>query len=125
MLPHLEAISRLGNEIKEKGAQLLHVSDESLQAGLDDIALLFLELQKWNRATLIHTKSIKSTTSEYKQVMDRTFLNLQNLNYERLHIQREIDNCRDFESIFQNVDLISEEDFRALFPHMSDWMNIN
>ncbi|KAJ3196248.1 THO complex subunit 5 [Irineochytrium annulatum] len=70
---------------------------------------MFLELQKLNRATLFHTRSMKSVTAEAKQSMDRLYLSLQNLNYEKMYLQREIAKCKDCESIYQDIELVEDD----------------
>lgn len=45
-----------------------------------------------NAATRIH----KQATAEARQEMDQTHLGLQNLLYEKRHLEREIEKCRQF-----------------------------
>jgi len=41
---------------------------------------------------------------------------LQNLLYEKRHLEREIDKCRQFASIYQDVPLHTAEEFKQLAP---------
>ncbi|CAO3686021.1 unnamed protein product [Umbelopsis vinacea] len=45
--------------------------------------------------------------------MDLRHLGLQNIAYEKRHLEEEIVKCRQFRSIYQDIELISEEDFLA------------
>ncbi|KAF8450732.1 THO complex, subunit 5 [Boletus edulis BED1] len=48
--------------------------------------------------------------------MDQTHLGLQNLLYEKRHLEREIDKCRQFASIYQDVPLHTLAEFQELAP---------
>ncbi|CDO76274.1 hypothetical protein BN946_scf184470.g32 [Trametes cinnabarina] len=48
--------------------------------------------------------------------MDQTYLGLQNLLYEKRHLEREIEKCRQFASIYQDIPLHSLEEFTQLAP---------
>lgn len=48
--------------------------------------------------------------------MDQTHLSLQNLLYEKRHLEREIEKCRQFASIYQDIPLHPVEEFRELAP---------
>jgi len=48
--------------------------------------------------------------------MDHAHLGLQNLLYEKRHLEREIDKCRQFASTHQDVALYSLEEFQQLAP---------
>ncbi|KAM3586150.1 hypothetical protein VKS41_002678 [Umbelopsis sp. WA50703] len=43
--------------------------------------------------------------------MDQRHLGLQNIAYEKRHLEEEIVKCRQFRSIYQDIALISEEEF--------------
>jgi THO complex subunit 5 len=48
--------------------------------------------------------------------MDQSHLDLQNLLYEKRHLEREIGKCRQFASIYQDIPLYSIEEFKVLAP---------
>lgn len=47
---------------------------------------------------------------------DQAHLGLQNLLYERRHLEREIEKCRQFNSIYQEVPLHPLEEFMTIAP---------
>ncbi|KAJ3103861.1 hypothetical protein HDU97_009780 [Phlyctochytrium planicorne] len=119
-LPHLEQVGQLAKAIKERAQSLIKPSNvDALQKDFEEISLMLLELQKLNRVTYHHTRNVKAETADAKQAMDRQFLSLQNLNYERLHIEREIANCKADGSIYQRIDLIPESEFREIHPDLA------
>lgn len=59
-------------------------------------AALFARLKALNRAANAETRVHKQTTSDARTEMDHTHLGLQNLLYEKRHLEREIAKCRQF-----------------------------
>ena len=57
---------------------------------------LFARLKALNRAANHATRAHKQATADSRQEMDHTYLGLQNLLYEKRHLEREIDKCRQF-----------------------------
>ncbi|KAI7872556.1 Fms-interacting protein-domain-containing protein [Spinellus fusiger] len=62
------------------------------------------------------TRISKQSTAEAKTAMDERQIGLQNVMYEKRHLLEEIVKCRDFRSVYQNVDLISLEEFDRTAP---------
>ncbi|KAG2141717.1 Fms-interacting protein-domain-containing protein [Suillus bovinus] len=77
---------------------------------------LVARLKALNRNANAATRASKQATTEARHDMDQTHLGLQNLLYEKRHLEREIDKCRQFASIYQDVPLYSLSEFRALAP---------
>ncbi|KAG1755676.1 Fms-interacting protein-domain-containing protein [Suillus lakei] len=69
---------------------------------------LVARLKALNRNANAATRACKQSTTEARHDMDQTHLGLQNLLYEKRHLEREIDKCRQFASIYQ--------DFKTLAP---------
>jgi THO complex subunit 5 len=69
-----------------------------------------------NRNANASTRAHKQATTEARQEMDQTHLGLQNLLYEKRHLEREIDKCRQFASNYQDVPLHSVPEFQQLAP---------
>ncbi|KAJ3035099.1 THO complex subunit 5 [Rhizophlyctis rosea] len=117
-LPHLIRLSNVCDEIRAVTSHIKFPRDASQDVSsiAREVSILFAELEQLNRTTVTHTRDAKLVTAEAKQEMDRLNLSLQNCNYERLYLQREIAKCEDFETIYQDVDLQSEEDFRRTAP---------
>jgi THO complex subunit 5 len=77
---------------------------------------LMSRLKTLNRAANTATRARKQATAEARQEMDQTHLGLQNLLYEKRHLEREIEKCRQFASIYQDVPLYSVHEFEMLAP---------
>ncbi|KAG2183005.1 hypothetical protein INT44_005986, partial [Umbelopsis vinacea] len=76
----------------------------------------FALLKELNTTTYNHTREMKNLTAEARQIMDLRHLGLQNIAYEKRHLEEEIVKCRQFRSIYQDIELISEEDFLNTAP---------
>jgi THO complex subunit 5 len=63
---------------------------------------LFARLKAINRAANTATRAHKQLTADARQDMDTTALGLQNLLYEKRHLEREIDKCRQFAYVANN-----------------------
>lgn len=77
---------------------------------------LFARLKALNRAANAATRAHKQATAEMRHDMDQTYLGLQNLLYEKRHLEREIEKCRQFASIYQDIPLHSLEEFLEHAP---------
>ncbi|KZT12747.1 uncharacterized protein LAESUDRAFT_709935 [Laetiporus sulphureus 93-53] len=77
---------------------------------------LFAHLKAVNRAANGATRARKQVTADARHEMDQTYLGLQNLLYEKRHLEREIEKCRQFASIYQDIPLYSIEEFTQLAP---------
>ncbi|KAH9938620.1 Fms-interacting protein-domain-containing protein [Fomitopsis serialis] len=77
---------------------------------------LFARLKALNRAANGATRVQKQATADARQQMDHTYLSLQNLLYEKRHLEREIEKCRQFASVYQDVPVHSLEEFVELAP---------
>ncbi|TFY54067.1 hypothetical protein EVJ58_g9077 [Rhodofomes roseus] len=77
---------------------------------------LFARLKALNRAANGATRVQKQTTADARQQMDHTYLGLQNLLYEKRHLEREIEKCRQFASVYQDIPVHSLEEFVELAP---------
>ncbi|KIM67980.1 hypothetical protein SCLCIDRAFT_1081729 [Scleroderma citrinum Foug A] len=81
-----------------------------------EAAALVARLKTLNRNANAATRTHKQATTDARQEMDQTHLSLQNLLYEKRHLEREIEKCRQFASIYQDIPLHSVEEFRELAP---------
>ncbi|TFK75893.1 hypothetical protein BDN72DRAFT_786012 [Pluteus cervinus] len=73
-------------------------------------------LKSLNRAANLATRAHKDATGAARQEMDQSHLGLQNLLYEKRHLEREIEKCRQFASIYQDIPLYPLEEFKQLAP---------
>lgn len=76
----------------------------------------FLTLKKLNRMAQIRSKNAKDETTEAKQKLDENNLRLQNLQYEICHLNKEINNCLQFKSKHEDVDLVDLDQFYKEAP---------
>ncbi|GLB33825.1 putative fms-interacting protein [Lyophyllum shimeji] len=77
---------------------------------------LFGRLKALHRAANTATRVRKEATAQARHNMDESHLGLQNLLYEKRHLEREIEKCRQFASVYQDVPLYSLEEFKRLAP---------
>jgi THO complex subunit 5 len=76
----------------------------------------FLTLKKLNRLDKLRTKHCRDSTIEAKAKVDSLGLQLQNLRYEVLHLQKEVNKCTNYKSLDQTIDLVSEQEFYEKAP---------
>ncbi|XP_013387821.1 THO complex subunit 5 homolog A-like isoform X1 [Lingula anatina] len=115
---HKQACSEIRNSIKSISAMK--------DAGKPDTGeveelrtqgtLQFLVLKKLNRLAHIRCKKVRDSTNEAKQKIDQYHLQLQNLLYEVMHLQKEITKCLEFKSKDEEIDLVGVEDFYKEAP---------
>ncbi|KIL70042.1 hypothetical protein M378DRAFT_195241 [Amanita muscaria Koide BX008] len=79
-------------------------------------SVLVGRLKSLNRVANSATRVYKDETAAARQEMDQSHLELQNLLYEKRHLEREIEKCRQFASIYQDVPLYALDEFEALAP---------
>lgn len=66
------------------------------------------------------TRGIKRKSEDFKKDLDAEQLVYTNLQYEKFHYQGEIAAVEAYESIYQNIPLIPEEEYRASHPDASN-----
>ncbi|XP_077535624.1 THO complex subunit 5 isoform X2 [Haemaphysalis longicornis] len=88
-----------------------------------ETSLLFLALKKINRLDKHRLKVAKDAVNEKKQKVDNFHLQLQNLTYEVMHLQKEVTKCMEFrrqehgaKSRDEEIDLVPVEEFRREAP---------
>ncbi len=72
-------------------------------------SLHVLTLKKLNRLDKMRLKASRNLTNEAKLNVDALHLQLQNLLYEVMHLQKEINKCQQFKSKDEEIDLIPVE----------------
>lgn len=76
----------------------------------------FLTLKKLNRLDKLRTKQSRDKTQASRQQVDSYHLQLQNLLYEVLHLEKEVSKCLQFKSEDEEIDLVSLEEFYKNAP---------
>ncbi|KAL1747227.1 Fms-interacting protein-domain-containing protein [Schizophyllum fasciatum] len=77
---------------------------------------LIARLKSVHRTANAISQARRAQTATARMEMDAAHLRLQNLLYEKRHLEREIDKCRQFASIYQDIPLYPIEEFRQLAP---------
>ncbi|KAI5893266.1 uncharacterized protein SCHCODRAFT_02621295 [Schizophyllum commune H4-8] len=77
---------------------------------------LIARLKSVHRTANAVSQARRAQTAEARTEMDAAHLRLQNLLYEKRHLEREIDKCRQFASIYQDISLYPIDEFRRLAP---------
>ncbi|KAF5369920.1 hypothetical protein D9758_001036 [Tetrapyrgos nigripes] len=95
---------------------LVHDKSNDHEALLIRSNSLFSCLKSLNRTANLATRATKEETAVARQEMDQAHLGLQNLLYEKRHLEREIEKCRQFASVYQEVPLYTLEEFVELAP---------
>ena len=92
--------------------------DDAFREAATDASLLFLELKATNRAALEGVEATRATTAKAKLDLDHKRLELQNVLYEKGHIQKEIRACQDFRSAYddETIGLCSVAEFKRQAP---------
>ncbi|CAN7984854.1 unnamed protein product, partial [Ixodes hexagonus] len=90
------------------------------QADIEDLrvhtSFLFLMLKKLNRLDKHRLKVARDAVNEKKQKVDNFHLQLQNLTYEVMHLQKEVTKCMEFRSRDEEIDLVPVEEFYREAP---------
>lgn len=81
-----------------------------------EFSMHFLTLKKLNRLDKYRTKHFRETTQASRQRVDSFHLQLQNLLYEVLHLEKEVTKCLQFKSGDEDVPLIPVDEFYKLAP---------
>ncbi|XP_074640858.1 THO complex subunit 5 homolog A-like [Tubulanus polymorphus] len=79
-------------------------------------SLQFVVLKKLNRLSHLRCKKVRDSTNEAKQKIDQYHLQLQNLLYEAMHLDKEINKCLEFRSKDEEIDLVSVDEFYKEAP---------
>ena len=81
-----------------------------------EFSMHFLTMKKLNRLDKIRTKQSRDTTQAARQRVDSFHLQLQNLLYEVLHLEKEVSKCLQFRSGDEDVNLVPVDEFYLKAP---------
>ncbi|GAB5592274.1 hypothetical protein Unana1_07174 [Umbelopsis nana] len=120
-LAHTAAITEACNTLRAIAGEYLESKQMSDQCPIDPLQdtrtnTQFALLKELNTTTYNHTREMKNLTAEARQIMDLRHLGLQNIAYEKRHLEEEIVKCRQFRSIYQDIELVSEDEFLRTAP---------
>ncbi|KAG8956705.1 hypothetical protein FRC04_000183 [Tulasnella sp. 424] len=94
----------------------LAIDPNSAQAQQHPPGALITKLRAINRNSNTAANSKRESTAQVRTAINATNLQLQNLMYERRHLEREIEKCRQFAFIYQDIPIHSLEEFEASAP---------
>jgi hypothetical protein len=89
---------------------------ESMTDLKNEFLMHFLSLKKLNRLDKLRTKNTRDLTIEAKSKVDNFHLQLQNLLYEVLHLQKEVTKCLQYRSSDEEMELVSLKEFYSEAP---------
>ncbi|RHZ86945.1 hypothetical protein Glove_42g47 [Diversispora epigaea] len=128
-LSHLVELGDKCTTIKKLSSDVLQRSEKSgstlangtstenlIQPIKQQLTRSFVQLRSLNRKANLEKAADKLSTQEAKLSMDRIHLQLQDLNYMKSFLEREIRRCKSFRSKYQKIALIPEEEFFARAP---------
>ncbi|XP_057687945.1 THO complex subunit 5 homolog [Corythoichthys intestinalis] len=106
-----EGLAKLMDEIQELKANGAKEGSPEIERRRLQSCNHFMTLKKLNRLAHMRLKRGRDHTHEAKQKVDVLHLQLQNLLYEVLHLQKEISKCLEFKSQHEEIDLVSVGEF--------------
>uniref|UniRef100_A0A3Q2WM94 THO complex 5 n=1 Tax=Haplochromis burtoni TaxID=8153 RepID=A0A3Q2WM94_HAPBU len=120
-----QSLANLMSEIQELKANGAKDGCAEVEKKRIQSCIHFMNLKKLNRLAHMRLKKGRDQTHEAKQKVDVLHLQLQNLLYEVMHLQKEISKCLEFKlfilrfsemSKHEEIDLVSEEEFYQEAP---------
>uniref|UniRef100_A0A674CA64 THO complex 5 n=1 Tax=Salmo trutta TaxID=8032 RepID=A0A674CA64_SALTR len=111
-----EALAQLMNDIQELKANGAKDGCAEVEQKRMQSCIHFMSLKKLNRLAHMRLKRGRDQTHEGKQRVDVLHLQLQNLLYEVMHLQKEISKCLEFKSKHEEIDLVSVDEFYQEAP---------
>uniref|UniRef100_A0A8B9EJC8 THO complex 5 n=1 Tax=Anser cygnoides TaxID=8845 RepID=A0A8B9EJC8_ANSCY len=111
-----QELQRLMAEIQELKSRGIKDNASEIDERRMQSCVHFMTLKKLNRLAHIRLKKGRDQTHEAKQKVDAYHLQLQNLLYEVMHLQKEITKCLEFKSKHEEIELVSLEEFYSEAP---------
>ncbi|KAL0979310.1 hypothetical protein UPYG_G00183490 [Umbra pygmaea] len=111
-----KALANLMNDIQELKANGAKDGCAEVEQKRMQSCIHFMSLKKLNRLAHMRLKRGRDQTHEAKQRVDVLHLQLQNLLYEVMHMQKEISKCLEFKSKHEEIDLVSVDEFYKEAP---------
>jgi THO complex subunit 5 len=113
------ACSRIG-ELLRRVNDLKKNGDNTNLTAIDEckgeVSLLVMKLKQNNREAQIRCKEARDKTNEARQRIDDQHLQLQNMLYQVMHLQKEIHECLEFKSRDEDIKLVPIEEFYEEAP---------
>ncbi|XP_062371809.1 THO complex subunit 5 homolog [Sardina pilchardus] len=106
-----DVIVKLMGEIQELKVNGAKEGSVEVEERRRECCIHFVTLKKLNRLAHMRLKKGRDQTQEAKQRVDVLHLQLQNLLYEVMHLQKEIGKCLEFKSQHEEIELVSTDEF--------------
>ncbi|XP_072565216.1 THO complex subunit 5 homolog isoform X2 [Paramormyrops kingsleyae] len=106
-----ESLARLMAEIQELKSAGAKDGSVEIEERRMQSCIHFMTLKKLNRLAHMRLKKGRDQTHEAKQRVDALHLQLQNLLYEVMHLQKEISKCLEFKSKHEEIELVTLDEF--------------
>ena len=88
-------------------------STDPKESRLTELSCLLLRLKEVNRDAYTRLKDIKRCVQQERQLFDEKSIALQSVQYQRKHLESEIEACRQLETKYDEIDLVPIEVFKA------------
>jgi THO complex subunit 5 len=130
--PSLTAVLQISDQAREQADALVHLVNQASGGRVSAEAQAEIAKQQKQlltsvshlrglfRAACFSARETRTSTAESRQAVDRLHLQMQNLYYEQRHLQGEILACESYDHKYQQLPLISVDDFRSQFPEHAD-----
>ncbi|KAI1317698.1 hypothetical protein EDD11_008004 [Mortierella claussenii] len=89
---------------------------KTVNTAVQSAARLLLALKTLNRDVQQQERNLRNELNEQKLMVGNVDLGYQNINYQRKYLKNEIARCHDMETIYQDVPLVSLEEFKNTAP---------
>jgi hypothetical protein len=90
------------------------VAHTPVQKSKQDLDLAMIRLRQLNRQSTLRTHEIKQLVSVDRERLDELNLEWQNLDYERRHLEKELDCYLNSKTVYQTIPLHSLEEYLCL-----------
>jgi THO complex subunit 5 len=125
--PHTLALLEHTASLRELGRTVAAARFSQEEAEADPTSLasqgypVLAILKSLNRTFYTSAKESKQVPLEKRAEMDRAFLQLQNMGYERNHLEREIRRCKEYECV---PSLVAQYSLGSCYEDRSEYQNI-
>lgn len=132
--PSLVAVLQISDQAHDQANALVNSAEQAYREGVPSAEeqaetakqqkLLFTSishLRGLHRSACFSARETKAETAKTRQAVDHLHLQLQNLYYEQRHLQGEIAACESYDHTYQQLPLISADEFLVQHPeHQND-----
>lgn len=114
--------------IQDQVDQLTEKLSYGIKVAVPDPAsleILLLDLYQCSRELTFNSRSRKAEIADSKALIDRLDLELGNINYQKSHLNREIEKCLAYEQNYDDMEMHSLAELQDCAPDLLDTMDIH